>query len=52
MGVVYLRGEVLFQENYELIKPIIIPGYLIFCGIMLWYLIATFGLEMKNIKKI
>ena len=37
-----MRGEVLFGGNFELIKSIIVPGYLVFCGLMLWYLIATF----------
>jgi len=41
-GIVYMRGEVLFEWNYELIKSIVIPGYLVFCGLMLGYLIATF----------
>lgn len=51
MGVVYLRGEVLFEENFELIKPIIIPGYLIFCGMMMWYLIATFWVGNERYKE-
>lgn len=42
VGIVYMRGEVLFEWNFELIKKIIIPWYLIFCWLMLWYLIATF----------
>ena len=37
-----MRGEVLFEWNFELIKSILIPGYLVFCGLMVWYLIATF----------
>jgi len=41
-GIIYLRGQFLFEWNYELIKSIIVPGYLVFCGLMLWYLIATF----------
>lgn len=41
--VIYIRGEILFSEgNFELIKSIIIPWYLVFCGLMLGYLIATF----------
>ena len=42
MGVVYMRGEILFEWNFDLIKAILIPWYLIFCGLMVWYLIATF----------
>ena len=49
-GVVYRRGEVLFEWNFELIKSILIPGYLVFCGLMLWYLIATFWAWNENYK--
>ena len=49
-GVVYMRGEVLFEWNFELIKSILIPGYLVFCGLMLWYLIATFWAWNENYK--
>ncbi|MDR0369863.1 MAG: hypothetical protein LBH96_05140 [Candidatus Peribacteria bacterium] len=42
VGVVYLRGEVLFSpQNFVLIKNILIPGYLVFCGLIIGYLIAT-----------
>jgi hypothetical protein len=42
VGVVYLRGEVLFSpDTFTLIKTILIPGYLIFCGLIVGYLIAT-----------
>jgi hypothetical protein len=42
VGIVYLRGEVLFSpDNFTLIKTILIPGYLIFCGLIIGYLIAT-----------
>lgn len=41
--VVYLRGEVLFDNDVFLtIKSLLIPWYLVFCGLMLWYLVATF----------
>ena len=50
-GIVYLRGEVLFEWNYELIKTIVIPGYLVFCGLMLWYLIATFRVGNEKYKE-
>lgn len=41
-GVIYLRGDVLFSSDvFELIKSFLIPWYLIFCWLMLWYLIAT-----------
>lgn len=50
-GIVYLRGEVLFEWNFELIKSIIIPGYLVFCGLMIWYLIATFRVGREKYKE-
>ncbi len=41
--VVYLRGEVLFDQNvFMTVKSLLIPWYLVFCGLMLWYLVATF----------
>ncbi len=46
-----MRGEVLFEWNFELIKSILIPGYLIFCGLMLWYLIATFWVGNEKYKE-
>ena len=50
-GIVYMRGEVLFEGNYELIKSIVVPGYLVFCGLMLWYLIATFWVGREKYKE-
>ena len=49
--VIYLRGDVLFEWNFELIKSIIIPWYLVFCGLMLWYLIATFRVWNEKYKE-
>ena len=47
-----MRGEVLFDERgFELIKSILIPGYLVFCGLMLWYLIATFWVGREKYKE-
>jgi hypothetical protein len=50
-GVVYMRGEVLFEGNYELIKSILVPWYLVFCGLMMWYLIATFWVGREKYKE-
>ena len=50
-GVVYMRGEILFEWNFELIKSILIPGYLVFCGLMMWYLIATFWVGREKYKE-
>ena len=49
--VVYMRGEILFGGNFELIKKILIPGYLFFCGLMMWYLIATFWVGNEKYKE-
>ncbi|MDR0282951.1 MAG: hypothetical protein LBI53_06845 [Candidatus Peribacteria bacterium] len=38
----YLRGDILFSDQaFDLIKIILVPGYLIFCGLIIGYLIAT-----------
>ena len=50
-GIVYMRGEVLFEKNFELIKLIVVPGYLVFCGLMTWYLIATFRVWREKYKE-
>ena len=50
-GIVYMRGEVLFEWNFGLIKSIVIPWYLVFCGLMLWYLIATFRVGREKYKE-
>ena len=50
-GIIYMRGEVLFEWNFELIKSILIPGYLVFCGLMMWYLIATFWVGNEKYKE-
>lgn len=50
-GVVYMRGEVLFEWNFELIKSILVPWYLVFCGLMVWYLIATFWVWNEKYKE-
>ena len=51
-GIVYVRGWDLFDERaFELTKSILIPGYLVFCGLMLWYLIATFWVWNEKYKE-
>lgn len=38
----FLRGDILLSNNvYEIIKTFIMPWYLIFCGLMIGYLIAN-----------
>lgn len=46
-----MRWEILFADNFELIKKIIIPWYLVFCGLMLWYLVATFRVGREKYKE-
>lgn len=46
-----MRGEVLFEWNFELIKSILVPWYLVFCGLMLGYLIATFWVWNEKYKE-
>jgi len=42
VGIVYIRGDMLFSaQNFQLIKAILLPGYLVFCGLIIGYLIAT-----------
>jgi len=51
-GIVFMRGEVLFDESvFKLIKTILIPWYLVFCGLMMWYLIATFWVGNEKYKE-
>ncbi len=41
VALFFLRWEILFSNNiYEIVKSFIMPWYLIFCGLMIWYLIA------------
>ncbi|MDD2537455.1 MAG: hypothetical protein PHU61_03115 [Candidatus Absconditabacteria bacterium] len=42
VGIVYIRGDILFSpENFVLIKTILVPGYLVLCGLITGYLLAT-----------
>ena len=50
-GIVYLRGEVLFEWNFDLIKKIVVPGYLVFCWLMMGYLIATLWVWREKYKE-
>lgn len=41
IGLLFLRGEIILgTEYFMLAKQIIMPGYLVFCGIIMWYIIA------------
>lgn len=52
IGIVYLERDVFFDERgFEITKTFIIPWYLVFCGLMLWYLIATFRVGNEKYKE-
>lgn len=41
IGIFFVRGEILFSPDaYVLIKQFLVPWYLIFCGLMIGYLIT------------
>ena len=41
VGIIFLRWEIFWGvEKYDMIKSLIIPGYLVFCGIIIGYIIA------------
>ena len=45
VGLFLLRGSVIFGPEYQLlIKQILMPGYLVFCGTMFGYIIARIQL--------
>ena len=47
-----MRGEVLFDDDvFKLINSILRPGYWVFCGLMMWYLIATFWVGNEKYKE-
>ena len=40
VGVFFLRWELLFGSSYTLLLEYAIPGYLVFCGVMIGYIIS------------
>ena len=45
----FLRWEILLSAHiYEVIKTFIMPWYLVFCGLMIWYLIANIQSRDKD----
>ncbi len=40
IGVFFLRWELLFGSFYNQILEYLIPGYLVFCGLMIGYVIS------------
>ena len=53
VGIVFLRGELIrWSVQYATIKSIIVPWYLVFCGIIIWYIIAyMFGSNPETMHK-
>ncbi|MCX6825095.1 MAG: hypothetical protein NTY80_02610 [candidate division SR1 bacterium] len=49
VGIFLLRGSVIFSpEYYLLIKQMIMPGYLVFCGTMFGYIAARIQLGYEE----
>ena len=40
VGVFFLRWELLFGSYYTTLLEYVIPGYLVFCGVMIGYIIS------------
>ena len=41
VGLFFLRGEIIIgTQYYDIIRQILMPGYLIFCGTMIGYIIS------------
>ena len=52
VGLFFLRGKnIINQESYIIIKEILMPGYLIFCGIMLGYILARINIGYHENKE-
>ncbi|MCX6823605.1 MAG: hypothetical protein NT085_00555 [candidate division SR1 bacterium] len=49
VGLFLLRGGVIFGPEYELIiKQMLMPGYLVFCGTMFGYILARIQLGYEE----
>ena len=49
IGLFLLRGEVIFGPEYQiLIKQMLMPGYLVFCGTMFGYIAARIQLGYEE----
>lgn len=45
VGLFFLRGSIIVgPEYYAVVKEILMPGYLVFCGMMFGYIIARLRL--------
>jgi len=49
LGLFFYRGELLFDaDQYMLIQKLLMPGYMILCGIMIGYLIGSVWLSRNE----
>lgn len=49
VGLFLLRGEVIFGPEYHvLVKQMLMPGYLVFCGTMFGYIVARIQLGYED----
>ncbi|MFA7717407.1 MAG: hypothetical protein WC875_01725 [Candidatus Absconditabacterales bacterium] len=45
VGLFFLRGSILISpEYYTIVKQLLIPGYLVFCGMMFGYIMSRLRL--------
>lgn len=52
VGLIFLRGEVILGSEYTtIVRQMIMPGYLILCGIMIGYIIAQITNSTPDTKK-
>ena len=52
MWILLVRWDIILWEGaFWVVKEIAMPGYLVFCGLMLWYLIATFWVGNERYKE-
>lgn len=51
VGVFFLRGELLFWTYYTMLLEYAIPGYLVLCGMMFWYVISKLAvINMEDLN--
>lgn len=49
VGLFFLRGAILiYPAYYPIVKQLLLPGYLIFCGMMFGYIIARLWLGYEE----
>ena len=52
LGLFFYRGELLFDaDQYMLIQKLLMPGYMILCGMMVGYLIGSIWLSKNEMSK-